>query len=788
MSIESSRPPAADGRAIGTPAGWRTIDGQRFRIYADADADEVITFAEAVAAGLDEHPRWLPTRYLYDRRGSEIYEEITRQPEYYPTRTEDAILAAHAAEIRQLAGDSTLVEFGSGSSSKTRRLLEAWLDRGPARYVPIDISLAALESACRDLGASFDDLRLEAVRASYEHAMPLVKQLSPVTFLFLGSTIGNFDNEEVDAFLDMVSRHLNPGDTFLLGIDLVKDPGELEAAYNDAAGWSERFTLNLFRRMNRELGTAIPDDAVEHVAYYNDRLERIEIYARFRREVEVRLRAIDRSFRVAANEMIRTEISRKFRADEMAANASRFGFIHEEVLFDEARRFALLVLRRSHSAAVQENRIDDVEALLGWVRGRTHEIVAPLTDGHLADQPSPIMGPIGWDLGHVADFEQLWLVDEVARRGGSALGRSGLDPTYDPNVHTRSDRGELRLPSRREALQQLASVRERALRRLRDGAIDPTDMLTADGFVYRMVAQHESQHQETMLQAIQLRGDLAYAPPFAGSGPRRPDSSPAGASILIPAGSCVIGRDDRRITYDNERPAHRVELPAYRIDAAPVTNGEYGRFIDDGGYRRRELWSAEGWAWRRGEQAEAPLFWRRVDGHWQRLSFGRLKRVDSARPVMHVSWFEADAYARWAGKRLPCEQEWEKAAAWDPARSEARRYPWGEARPTRELANLGHRLLDTTPVGAYPRGRSFFGCHQMLGDVYEWTASDFLPYPGFEAFPYRDYSEVFFGNDYKVLRGASWAVPEFMARNTYRNWDDPQRRQIFAGFRCVADT
>jgi len=248
-----------------------------------------------------------------------------------------------------------------------------------------------------------------------------------------------------------------------------------------------------------------------------------------------------------------------------------------------------------------------------------------------------------------------------------------------------------------------------------------------------------------------------------------------------------VGTDDESRAYDNERPRHDVDLGAFQIDVAPVSNGEYLRFIEDGGYQREDLWTPEGWQVL-GEQGwEGPAYWQRQEGRWSRVGFGRTRPLDPNRPVIHVSWFEADAYARWAGKRLPTEQEWEKAASWDPARGEARTYPWGEGVPTAELANLDQVLLEPMPVGTYPRGRSFFGCHQMLGDVFEWTASDFEPYPGFEAYPYPEYSEVFFGDGYKVLRGASWAVPEFMARNTYRNWDLPQRRQIFAGFRCVRD-
>lgn len=781
--MEPDRKENAARPLLETPAGWRRIDSAAGTIHADRRVEERLEFAEAVASGLDQSPRSLPYRFLYDQRGSEIYEYITEQPEYYPTRTEDAILAAHAATIRERVGATTLVEFGSGSSTKTRHLLDAWTAAGPARYVPIDISLSALESACADLAAVYPQVQLEAIRSSYQSAVPLVRELSPMTFVFLGSSVGNFDSEELDEFLETVSRHLAPGDTLLLGIDRVKDSGQLEAAYNDAAGWSARFTLNLFERMNRELGTSIPIGAIEHVAYYNDRLERIEIYARFLRQAHIDLAQIDRRFRIAPGELIRTEISRKFRPEVMAADAARFGLGCEATYTDNEQRFAVLLLRRDSRVPVADDHAHRVENLLSSVRARTHEIVAPLDDGQLLAQPEPVMGPLLWDLGHIGEFERLWLIEQL----GAVPPAAALRAAYDPLTHDRASRGQLQLPSAAETVTELRRVRKSVLELLRGGSIDPTVPLTRDGFVYGMVAQHESQHQETMLQAIQMREDLVYEPAFATCPPRRPAYQPGDSMVLVPAGPCEIGTDDRRLAYDNERPRHRTHVEAFRIDAAPVCNAQYAGFVGDGGYDRRELWTESGWAWRQRAGVQAPAYWQRHQDRWLRCCFGVWRALDPARPVINISWYEASAYASWAGKRLPSEFEWEKAAAWDPARGAARRFPWGEHPATSEYANLGHRFLEPVAVGAFPRGCSFYGCQQMLGDVYEWTASDFLPYPGFEAFPYRQYSEIHFGSEYKVLRGASWAVPEFMARTTYRNWDLPERRQIFAGFRCAKD-
>ncbi|HEX2041244.1 MAG TPA: SUMF1/EgtB/PvdO family nonheme iron enzyme [Acidimicrobiales bacterium] len=246
------------------------------------------------------------------------------------------------------------------------------------------------------------------------------------------------------------------------------------------------------------------------------------------------------------------------------------------------------------------------------------------------------------------------------------------------------------------------------------------------------------------------------------------------------------GTDDEAWAYDNERPAHVVDLPAFRIDAAPVANRAYARFVANGGYDDPRWWTEEGWAWRQKEDLRHPQFWRAEGGgRWSRLRFGWREDLPLDEPVQHVCWYEAAAYARWAGKRLPTEAEWEKAASWGPE-GVKRRFPWGDAEDEHR-ANLGQTHFRPAAVGAYPGGASAYGCHQMVGDVWEWTSSDFEPYPGFATFPYREYSEVFFGSGYKVLRGGSWATSPLAVRTTFRNWDHPIRRQIFAGFRCARD-
>jgi iron(II)-dependent oxidoreductase len=379
---------------------------------------------------------------------------------------------------------------------------------------------------------------------------------------------------------------------------------------------------------------------------------------------------------------------------------------------------------------------------LNTARQRTLDLLAPFDDHFLTAQHSPLMSPLAWDLAHIANYEDQWLVRAL---GGAGVGPQH-DDLYDAFRHPRADRPALSLLGPAEARAYAAEVREQTLglldqpplRSAGDGpairwketaqtttAIDPR--LLDHGFVYGMVIQHELQHDETMLATIQLSG----APFDAGGGPRPTEN---GGRKLIAGGAFTLGTSSEPWAYDNERPAHDVDLPPFWIDTAPVTNGRYADFMADGGYDDERLWHPDGWAWRHQENAVAPLFWC-DDGSVHRYGAPVTRVADE--PVQHVSWYEADAFARWAGQRLPTEAEWEKAAP-----------------------------LNT-------------------GQVWEWTSSSFTAWPGFESFPYREYSEVFFGPSYKVLRGGSWATHAPAIRPTFRNWDHPIRRQIFAGFRCA---
>ncbi len=418
------------------------------------------------------------------------------------------------------------------------------------------------------------------------------------------------------------------------------------------------------------------------------------------------------------------------------------------------------------------------------VRERTLDVIAPLDDEWVTRTPDPIMSPPAWDLAHIAAYEDLWL---VGRLSGAALLHPDLGAAYDAFETPRALRGEIAILGGPESRAYMDEVRERALCVLDEADMSPDGPeLTANGFVWHMVAQHEAQHDETLLQTLQLMPPGAYEPcagalPPGGHVPSRPDP------IALDGGTLLMGAMPGRGALDCERPAHVREVAPFRIDRAPVTIGRHLDFMADGGYDDPRHWSAAGRAWRATTGARAPLHWEPDGaGGWVRTWFGCTEVVDPAEILCHISFFEAEAHARWAGGRLPTEEEWEFAARNNPASGDDAGTPWG-AGGHEGRANLGQTSFRPSRVGAYPGGVAPSGCIHMLGDVWEWTSTTFDAYPGFRAFPYREYAEPFFGNGYRVLRGGSWATQSVAARTTFRNWDLPERRQIFSGMRMAWD-
>jgi len=311
------------------------------------EIDLLLEFARSTCHGLRQDPPALECRFLYDERGCDLFEEICGLDEYYPTRTERSILENHSSDIRAITGPVTLIELGSGSSVKTDLLLRAYLESdGTVPYVPVDVSDSALRSALRSIHTRHVEARLVGVNSTYEEAFPLFEALSPVMVIFLGSTIGNLDREEFDRFLEDLTDGLTPGDFFLLGVDLVKDAGIIERAYNDERGVTAEFMKNLFVRMNRELGSGIDLDAVEHEVVWNRRREQVELYARFTLPQTIRVGPLDEVFTFEDGDRILLEISRKFVLPDLERSLERFGLRHEAVYTDENDWFALLLLRK----------------------------------------------------------------------------------------------------------------------------------------------------------------------------------------------------------------------------------------------------------------------------------------------------------------------------------------------------------------------------------------------------------------------------------------------------------
>jgi len=403
------------------------------------------------------------------------------------------------------------------------------------------------------------------------------------------------------------------------------------------------------------------------------------------------------------------------------------------------------------------------------VRARTLELVAPLDAEGLARQVDPIMSPPIWDLAHIAAQEELWLVRTLA-------GRDSIHPEFEAIYNAvetpRSERGAIDLLDFDRCVGYLEAVREQAYEVLEQADLSSdAGRLTADGFVFEMMIEHEAQHTETLLQALKMMAPGEYVPPSRRNLPGR--SIDPGGRVEIAGGPFTMGAPEGGFVYDCERPEHTVTLPTFWMSRHPVTVGEYSQFMADDGYGRPELWDGEGWQWLAQTGARAPLYWQPDGSGCVVREFENVAPPDPEQPVCHVSWYEADAYARWAGGRLPTEAEWERAAQ---SKSDLRLH-----------ANLDQLAFRTASCGAYPESESSAGCLQMLGDVWEWTASTFYGYPGFRHFPYPEYSEVFFGGPYKSLRGGSWATQPWAIRTTFRNWDRPLRRQIFSGLRMAWD-
>jgi iron(II)-dependent oxidoreductase len=431
--------------------------------------------------------------------------------------------------------------------------------------------------------------------------------------------------------------------------------------------------------------------------------------------------------------------------------------------------------------------ISDLVAMLSDARARTRELVDDLDEAQLLGPKLPTVNPLRWEIGHVAHFYEYSILRRMYGRD-SVLGDLA-DQLYDSIAVTHDTRWDLPLLSTERTHQYMGDVLDALVEHLGRAGSGGETASEADSFMYQFGIFHEDMHTEAFLWARQT---LAYpAPQLAIASEPRSYGDQVGERlgfVDIPGGSFMLGAPvEAPFLFDNEKWAHRVAVEPFSIARAPVTNGQFAEFVDDGGYQREEFWSQAGNEWRGKKNVGHPCYWSQRDGSWMMRRFDKMLALPMNEPVSHVSWYEAKAFCHWAGVRLPTEFEWEVAALAEPDGNgnlahTKRRYPWGDTSPSAQHGNLDGRALGCIDVAALPAGDSAFGCRQMLGNIWEWTATTFEPYPGFAADAYTEYSTMLFGNT-KVLRGGAWTTRARMMHGSYRNFFGADRSDVFSGFR-----
>lgn len=431
---------------------------------------------------------------------------------------------------------------------------------------------------------------------------------------------------------------------------------------------------------------------------------------------------------------------------------------------------------------------DDLAARLVEARRRSLALMGEILETRELGPPLSIVNPPLWELGHVGFFHEFFALRALYGISDTELPQA--ERWFDSSSIPHPDRWELALASRAAILDYLARVQQAMLERLPDGGLASE----AQSYVYQLTSLHEDMHGEAFIYTRQTLGDL---PPLLNSLSCESELSAllsAGSlpgDVDIPGGLHWLGSDESvPFRFDNEKPPLEVKVAPFAISRAPVTNCEFAVFVNEGGYERSGFWSEAGWLWRQQQDARAPAYWRRKEnGDWEERRFNDWQPLAPNRPVIHINFYEAEAWCRWAGRRLPTEIEWEVAAS-RKARTDRlslapgkHPYPWGQAPPDLCKANLDALWNGPVDVAAFPEGDSAFGCRQMLGNVWEWTATRFGPYPGFRAELYQDYSEPWFREGRYVLRGGAWATRRHLIHNGYRNFFTPERRDILAGFR-----
>jgi len=741
------------------------------------DADAAASLAGDVLAGLTATNKRIPPRWLYNPRGCALFERITELPEYYPTRAEREILTAHAPEIAARCGASTLIELGSGSSDKTVALLDALIEAGMLRrFVAFDVAEPTLSAAVTALAAAYPRLTVSGVVGDFGVHLDQLPDFEGRLVAFLGGTIGNLTVEERGRFLATLAGRLRPGEGLLLGVDLVKDPARLIAAYDDTAGVTAEFEMNVLEVVNTSLGADFDLERFEYVARWDSVAERISMSLRSLGAQSVRVAALGLSIDLADGEEIGTEFSAKFRRQGISAELEAAGFVPMGWWTDACADFAVTLAQRSAAATparplrvraspsvegppAPRPVIEDYRA----VRMATEALAAPLSPEDQTVQTMADVSPTKWHRAHVTwFFEQFVLMPNLP----------GYRPVDDRNLylwnsyyegvgprHPRPERGHLSRPGVGEVTAYRDTIDEAMEDVLgRDLRSDVLDRI-------ELGLHHEQQHQELLLMDIKhVLGTNPLRPAYRLTRPPAGDDPGPSGWISYRGGLVDVGADEASgFSFDNESPRHHEWVEPFEMADRLVTAGEWLAFMDDGGYRRPELWLSDGWAAIRATGQEAPLYWEHDGSSWSVYTLYGPARLDPASPAVHVSYYEADAFAHWSGARLPTEAEWEVAAC-------------GELGPAAPAVALHPEAARPDP------GR----LRQLYGSAWQWTASAYLPYPRFRPAPgaVGEYNGKFMVGQH-VLRGSAAITPPGHARLTYRNFFPPGARWAMTGVRLV---
>ncbi len=750
--------------------------------------------AADVRHGLGSSPKSLPSRWLYEGAGSALFEQITELDEYYPTRAERAILAERAMEIVLLSGARSVVELGSGTSEKTTLLLDAFYEaKRLDAFMALDTAAPTLRRSVDELAVRYPRTAVSGVVDDFNTGLTRMPASPERLLVFLGGTIGNFARAERSDLLSRFADFLDDGEHLLLGADLVKDEGRLLAAYDDRHGVTAAFEKNVLEVINANLGADFDLERFEYVVRWDARAELIDMALRSLEAQDVTIPNLGQSFHFDEGEEILTEISVKFHLGDVTRELASAGFVVVGQWQDAAGDFALTLaqkapVRRANIHHHDEQRSDATTggaptvSVDGYreVRAATEALARHLSAEDQTIQSMPDVSPTKWHRGHVTwFFEQFALLPH--RTGYRAIDDAYLylfNSYYEGagRRHARPDRGLLSRPGVVEITAYRESVDEAMERLLVAG---PTPEVSA---LVELGLHHEQQHQELILMDIKnVLGVNPLAPSFVPGGLTHEAAGSAQSLgwVAHSGGLITIGADSPTnatgamdftcgFVFDNEAPQHQVWLEPFAVADRLVTAGEWLEFMEDGGYECAALWLADGWAVNQVEHREAPLYWSRGKEGWEVFTLSGRQPLKTDEPVLHVSYYEAEAFARWAGARLPTESEWEAIA-------------------------IGAPPPEIKPVALHPQpaGPSRYKGEprQLFGETWQWTSSAYLPYPRFEPLKglVGEYNGKFMVGQH-VLRGSAAITPPGHARATYRNFFPPGARWPFTGVRLARNT